>query len=515
MIVSTTLAGPGAEASIVDALRSCAHLVEYHQILLSGCDREAVKAAITASYYDGLRKVVWRDYAWPDSYGEARTEALRWAERLGATWALTVDCDERVDIDSAALHAALQVPGFDVLCMVDRDLGYQKPRLIRCGSGAVWKGACHERLEAPGKRGLIGKHFWELPKSPEAERRRMERGIIEMPKALEQEDLPQLRRHYGECLIGVGRQEEGFEQLRMVLQHPLATQFERSWCEYRLCELDVLNERFEAARDRAALALGRDPGFIQEFCWILAHCAAKCRNFHDAALWANYALGAPVDQTRAGHRSPTWRAGCEDLLAGIERAARAAAPQEMTAEHFEARAEFAGDYELLARSLVSTLSFSSHLDLGAGNGLLVGAMRAIDVFSLGIETSAEAEASAPMNARGHVAFGQPLETWGHGSIRFDLVSCVEVAEHIPADRADELVDACALRARRWVYWSAAAPGQGGIGHVNEQPQGYWIEKFRARGWVVDQESTRYLIDKLAACKRCWWLQRNALIFKPL
>jgi hypothetical protein len=51
--------------------------------------------------------------------------------------------------------------------------------------------------------------------------------------------------------------------------------------------------------------------------------------------------------------------------------------------------------------------------------------------------------------------------------------------------------------------------------VNEQPQGYWIEKFRARGWGVDFESTANLVDKLAECRRCWWLQRNALILKPL
>lgn len=328
MIVSTTLAGPGAEASIVDALRSCSNLVDKHLILLSGCDVAAVKAAITASYYDGLRIVIWREYDWPNSYGEARTEALRWAESAGAAWALTVDCDERLDIDPDALRAALAVPGFDVICMVDRDIGYQKPRIIRCGVGAEWIGECHERLEAPGKRGLIGRNFWELPKSPEAELRRMRRGVDAMPRALAKEDLPQLRRHYGECLIGVGRQEEGFTELESVLAHPGATQFERSWCSYRLCERDVLRENFPAAAARAASALGEDPGFIQEFGWILAHCAAKRRSYHDAALWANYALAAPIDETRAGHRSPTWRAGCEDLLNRLEAGARAQVARE-------------------------------------------------------------------------------------------------------------------------------------------------------------------------------------------
>lgn len=521
MLVSTTLAGPGCEAEIVDALRSCTHLVDQHLILLSGADKEAAYGAV---YDGGVKKTIFREYEWPNSYGEARTFALRWAESRGATWALTVDCDERIEVDEQAFRAAVQVPGFDVVCMVDRDNGYQKPRFIRCGVGAEWKGAVHERLEAPGKRGLIGRHFWELPKSPEAELRRMRRGVEACPKMLADDDLPQIRRHYGECLIGVGRQDEGFAQLRTVLEDPRASQFEKSWCSYRLCELAILEERFDEARDRAALALGKDPGFIQEFAWILAHTAGKRREYHDAALWANYALGAPIDQTRAGHRSPTWRQGCEDLLNRLEDGAKAqlaAEPQQWTAEHFARRQEsFAPDYAIVARALVDTLSFDACLDLGAGTGLLVGALCDEGALACGVEANNLAQMEAPEPVREYIDYGVPLEDWRKGRWHpnhtgHDLVSCVEVAEHIPAERADELVDAVCSRARRWVYWSAATSGQGGIGHVNEQPQGYWIEKFRARGWQVDFDSTHQFVAKLNGIRVCTWLQRNALILKPL
>ena len=64
--------------------------------------------------------------------------------------------------------------------------------------------------------------------------------------------------------------------------------------------------------------------------------------------------------------------------------------------------------------------------------------------------------------------------------RFDLVNCLEVAEHLDASRADSFVDdLCALG--DVVVFSAAIPGQGGTHHVNEQFQSYWQERFRRNG----------------------------------
>ena len=35
-----------------------------------------------------------------------------------------------------------------------------------------------------------------------------------------------------------------------------------------------------------------------------------------------------------------------------------------------------------------------------------------------------------------------------------------------------------------MLFSAAVPGQGGTGHLNEQWPRYWIDRFEARGWSV-------------------------------
>lgn len=64
---------------------------------------------------------------------------------------------------------------------------------------------------------------------------------------------------------------------------------------------------------------------------------------------------------------------------------------------------------------------------------------------------------------------------------FHLAICLEVAEHLSKKRAPGLVqDLCKLAPR--ILWSAAVPGQGGIGHINEQWPTWWARLFRERGY---------------------------------
>lgn len=66
--------------------------------------------------------------------------------------------------------------------------------------------------------------------------------------------------------------------------------------------------------------------------------------------------------------------------------------------------------------------------------------------------------------------------------KFDLALCVEVAEHVPAESANTLVETlCALSDA--VVFSGAIPKQGGHGHINEQWQSYWVEKFESHDYA--------------------------------
>lgn len=536
MIVSTTLAGPGAENTIGEALRSCIGLANVHLVIFSGADPEKLIPVVDAhlgSRADGGWVSSQLVHDGPFHYGDARNAALQFAELVAGSqgessaWALTLDCDERLEIPPFDFDAT-DFTGVDALTVIERDLQYQKPRYIRLNAGARWIGPCSERLEVRGRKSILPGQFWELPKTPEQERARMLRGIEHMPAMIRLEpEQHQWRRHYAECLIGVGQMDEGMRQHFEITLDPNMDINALAWSHYRLAEQEILQERYDAAFRRCGFWLARAPGFIQEFGWLLAHLHAKAKRHMEALTWAEYALNAPIDETRGGHRSPTWRAGCEAMLASAKPARQVATTHidldelTWTEKDFQRRQVFAGDYELVARSLVETVSFSSHLDLGAGNGLLVAAMLRVGVRSIGVEANAAALGAAPPEVSELIEIA-PMRQWGRlTSIELldpndqthGLVSCVEVAEHIPASEADELVTNICARATAWIYFSAAQPGQGGHGHVNEQPPSYWLQKFAERGFTLQARETDRLREKLAELQHCWWLSRNALLMR--
>lgn len=60
--------------------------------------------------------------------------------------------------------------------------------------------------------------------------------------------------------------------------------------------------------------------------------------------------------------------------------------------------------------------------------------------------------------------------------RFDIIQSLEVAEHLPETAAVGFVKSLTKHSDV-VLFSAAAPGQGGAHHVNEQPYSYWRDLF--------------------------------------
>ncbi len=70
----------------------------------------------------------------------------------------------------------------------------------------------------------------------------------------------------------------------------------------------------------------------------------------------------------------------------------------------------------------------------------------------------------------------------HVGRRFDLAISLEVAEHLPRERADGFVeDLCGLA--DMVLFSAAVPYQGGQDHINEEWPSQWAERFASHGYI--------------------------------
>jgi SAM-dependent methyltransferase len=95
---------------------------------------------------------------------------------------------------------------------------------------------------------------------------------------------------------------------------------------------------------------------------------------------------------------------------------------------------------------------------------------------------------------------------------FELAYSFEVAEHLPAELGQSLVDVlCSIAPT--VVFSAALPGQGGVGHINEQPPEYWHAKFAASNFHHDPSTTHALRDNFAASGvKAPWLLTNPAVY---
>jgi SAM-dependent methyltransferase len=91
---------------------------------------------------------------------------------------------------------------------------------------------------------------------------------------------------------------------------------------------------------------------------------------------------------------------------------------------------------------------------------------------------------------------------------FDLALCLEVAEHLPAEAAPGLVRSLTALAPVVVF-SAAIPGQGGKGHINERWPSFWSRYFAERGYVC-VKGLRHRLWADDAVE--YWYRQNMLCF---
>ena len=508
-ILATVLLGPGAEASVGDAIDSVKGCVDGFLLIDSGGGKAALDAASARAKYP----IHGCSFRWDGDYGAARQFAFEKARNAGATHALTLDPDERL-LDTETLRPIVEAhPDTEVFIAQDRDALYFKERILKCSADLRWQGRVCEFLLGMTRPQLkLRSKFWELPKDQAGYHRRFERGVIECRRMIaEGDDRFRWRRHLGTCLMGIGQREEAIAEYRKALELAQADE-ETAWVQYLLLEQLVMDQKYDQALREASVALAKHCGFLLEFGWIIAYCELQAGNYQNASRWAQMALQWPEDKTRVSFRGLNAKKGCQDILAFVHTPrSREEAPFEL--EDFHRRKAYLPNFRRLGKALVETLQPRNHLDLGAGAGLLVEAMTDAGCESWGVELAETARAATREDIRERITFGCGIEGWPNNTAGHELVSCVEVLEHIPAEQADQAIDAICAASSRFVYFSAAAPGQPGKGHVNCQPKDYWREKFEARGFQLHAGFTDSFVQKVRDLQPCWWLPRNAMIFQ--
>ncbi len=136
--------------------------------------------------------------------------------------------------------------------------------------------------------------------------------------------------------------------------------------------------------------------------------------------------------------------------------------------------------------VLEELKPASVLDVGCGTGVSMAYFAGKGVEVKGLEGSEVAIRESRMKERiqQHNLL-EPIDL----PERFELSWCYEVAEHIPPEGAANLIQILTTHGERVVF-SAAPPGQGGHGHVNEQPPEYWIAHFEKAGFALDDRTHR-------------------------
>jgi len=164
----------------------------------------------------------------------------------------------------------------------------------------------------------------------------------------------------------------------------------------------------------------------------------------------------------------------------------------------------------IAKWVKDSIKPKNVLDIGCGPGTYVEELIAEGVDAFGIDIDDRVE------GKDYLAKESIFDT----KRTADTVMTFEVLEHIDPAYADQEVDALynAIESGGTLIFTAAQPGQGGIGHINCRKKDYWGKKFVAKGLIFDEDLTADITKALLENRYkqqnyMGWFINNVMVFK--
>jgi SAM-dependent methyltransferase len=163
--------------------------------------------------------------------------------------------------------------------------------------------------------------------------------------------------------------------------------------------------------------------------------------------------------------------------------------------------------EQIVPLVLQLLEVHSVIDVGCGVGTWLSVFRehgVADLFGLDGDWVDKRLLQIPPDCFMAVDLKAPINF----DRQFDLVVSLEVAEHLPKERAESFVNDL-TKLGPVILFSAAIPTQGGVNHVNEQWPEYWANYFSKKNFVA--------VDCIRKCvwnnaRVAIWYAQNILLF---
>lgn len=320
-LVSTTIAGPGAAATIGRAVASVLPLIDECIVLVNAPDaddRRATKDAVMTQALELQSKaeLTFGEFDWQNDFSDARNRALDAAMKRGADWCLWVDTDEWIqwntalDLARGSLHDQCRFAA-GALMMSHVSGEYTQPRLIELPTVERWAGRTHECFPAfkVGQAPLSDFVFCDEQKTPDqlaAKFRRDEQILTEevTRDALDARSwfyLGETKRNLGDVAGAIRAYDR-----RAMLK---GWNEESAWACYRAAQCLAELEHYEPAIERCCTGLGLHAG-VPELAWLAGWCNYKLGRWEQAIHWSQMAIiggeykGAVRVGDRIGFRYP-------------------------------------------------------------------------------------------------------------------------------------------------------------------------------------------------------------------
>lgn len=153
-----------------------------------------------------------------------------------------------------------------------------------------------------------------------------------------------------------------------------------------------------------------------------------------------------------------------------------------------------------------------YLDIGAGSGAFAAEATRLGKTVVALEHNAAGRRLARAQGVHVQPFDLASDSLALGTGSFEIAYCFEVAEHLPPNLGDRLV-AFAAESAPIVIFTAAPPGQTGTGHINEQPQQYWITRFEQSGMRFQPHLSKRLSEEFRKREAAPWFTQNVMVFE--